>query len=212
MKLLIIEGPDGSGKSTIVKELAKQLVEEGVKVRQDREPTSDAVRAVLNSQEDPLAKLLTFLGDRADHIRQMKEWEAEGAEVVVLDRFSLSTYVNQMTQGLPERQVVELIWEVDRTIPSDWEVIYVVLLQELPVLLERMKGRGKPDMPDPDETTLVEHLEAYTLFAQEDSELQHVVRWDHWHACSGNSIPDVLAKEILASLRRQLAEVDSSLP
>ena len=73
------EGVEGAGKSTALKNMARELGQEGVDVLVTREPGGSglgkALRTLLldcNSRITPDAELCLFLADRAQHSRQAK--------------------------------------------------------------------------------------------------------------------------------------------
>jgi dTMP kinase len=95
------EGPEGAGKSSVLKLVADRLVEEGVDHILTREPGGSPIGPqirgiLLESQElGHLAELFLFLADRAEHVRGVIEPALERGEVVLCDRFSDSTVVYQ---------------------------------------------------------------------------------------------------------------------
>lgn len=112
---LVVEGPDGAGKSTLVKRLAGRLRKAGIEVVEVREPggtplAERARRAVLDAalEASPLAELFLMLAARADLVAKViRPALAAGASVVVSDRFDLSTEAYQVAgRGLPREAVL----------------------------------------------------------------------------------------------------------
>ena len=75
---ITFEGIDGSGKSTQLRLLTNFLSSQGYEVLVTREPGGTPVglrlrAALLDAQEqvDPLAELLVFAADRAQHVRRV---------------------------------------------------------------------------------------------------------------------------------------------
>src|SRR5207244_11490146 len=75
---ITFEGIDGCGKSTQLRLLASELRVRGLEVVTTREPGGTSLgqklrAALLDVQEqvDPLAELLVFAADRAQHVRQL---------------------------------------------------------------------------------------------------------------------------------------------
>lgn len=99
---ITFEGIDGSGKSTQVRMLASVLRLRGMNVLQTREPGGTPLgarlrEALLDAQEqvDPLAELLLYAADRAQHVRaQLLPALAEG-RVVLSDRYADATVAYQ---------------------------------------------------------------------------------------------------------------------
>jgi dTMP kinase len=99
---ITLEGPEGSGKSTHIQLLARWLREQGRRVLVTREPggTSWAktLRKVLLHSEgpiDPVAELLLYEADRAQHMRECVLPALNKGEWVLCDRFSDSTLAYQ---------------------------------------------------------------------------------------------------------------------
>lgn len=110
---IVIEGSDGSGKSTLAKRLAAEVKRQGYKVCSVREPggtkLSERVRHVLLHVREtisPRAELFLYLASRAQLIDDVIRPALKRGEVVIADRFSLSTYAYQSAgRGLPLFQV-----------------------------------------------------------------------------------------------------------
>jgi dTMP kinase len=102
-KLITFEGIDGCGKSTQMRLLGQYLTERGVTVVSTREPGgTDLGRkirsALLDGGKDsvePLAELLLYAADRAQHVRQVIAPALAEGKVVLSDRFYDATTVYQ---------------------------------------------------------------------------------------------------------------------
>jgi dTMP kinase len=113
--LIVIEGPEGAGKTTQVRMLAEWLAAAGEQVIAVREPggteLGDEIRKILldhpASDIVPRAESLLFMASRAQLVeRKITPALASGA-TVLLDRFFLSTYAYQVAgRGLPHEEVV----------------------------------------------------------------------------------------------------------
>ena len=115
MALIVLEGPEGAGKSTQIKLLAEALTKAGRKVVSLREPGGTAlgeeVRKVLLHDASldivPRAESLLFMAARAQIVEKEIVPALERGVTVLLDRFFLSTYAYQMAgRGLPFDQVI----------------------------------------------------------------------------------------------------------
>jgi dTMP kinase len=99
--LITLEGGEGSGKTTQAKGLAGALKERGHAVCLTREPggteLGQAVLRLLESDQapTPLAELLLFMADRAQHMREVIEPALLAGKIVVCDRFTDSTVAYQ---------------------------------------------------------------------------------------------------------------------
>lgn len=99
---ITFEGIDGSGKSTQVRMLSSVLRLRGMDVMQTREPGGTPLgarlrEALLDAQEqvDPLAELLLYAADRAQHVRLLLNPALAAGRVVLSDRYADATVAYQ---------------------------------------------------------------------------------------------------------------------
>ncbi len=112
-RLIVFEGGEGAGKSTQLRRLSSALGQMGVAHVTLREPggtpLGTAVRRVLldrASDIDPRAEALLFMASRAQLVQREIRPALSRGEMVLLDRFFLSTYAYQIAgHGLPEAEV-----------------------------------------------------------------------------------------------------------
>lgn len=114
---LTFEGGEGSGKSTQIRLLARDLEAAGFSVRLLREPggtqVGEAVRAILldphHADFEPRAELLLYEAARAQLVAEVIEPALAAGEVVLCDRFYDSTTAYQgFGRGLPESDIAAL--------------------------------------------------------------------------------------------------------
>lgn len=110
---VVIEGPEGAGKSTLIRALGLRLAAAGRKHSLWREPggtpLAEAARgAVLDPalHAGPVSELFLMLAARADLVtKELRPRLAQG-EVVIADRYDLSTLAYQVAgRGLDEAAV-----------------------------------------------------------------------------------------------------------
>ena len=102
-KFISFEGPEGSGKSTHVGELANQLRAEGKTVVVTREPggtrLAELIRGLVRDEvDDPpvtRSEVLLFLAARAQVVSQVIKPALARGEWVLCDRFADSTFAYQ---------------------------------------------------------------------------------------------------------------------
>ena len=105
-KLLVLEGLDGSGKSTQLPRLAARLRAAGHTVIETREPHDCAagrrIRALARSGEPalPEQELALFMEQRRAHVRERIAPALARGEVLLSDRYFLSTVAYQGARGL----------------------------------------------------------------------------------------------------------------
>jgi len=116
---ITFEGIDGCGKSTQLRLLASELRVRGVPVVATREPGGTTLgqklrAALLDVQEqvDPLAELLVFAADRAQHVRKHLLPALEQNQVVLSDRYADATVAYQGGGRGFEPKLIEEIVEL----------------------------------------------------------------------------------------------------
>jgi dTMP kinase len=116
-KFITFEGIDGSGKSTQLRMLAGDLRARGIDCLTTQEPGGTPLgrrlrEAFLETEESvaPMAELLAFAADRAQHVEFLiKPALAEG-RVVISDRYADATFAYQGAgRGFAEKKVNQVI-------------------------------------------------------------------------------------------------------
>jgi dTMP kinase len=147
---ITFEGIDGCGKSTQMRLLASQLRMRGLEVVTTREPggtpLGKRLRTVLLDPQievDPLAELLLFAADRAQHVRTMLRPAIESGSVVLSDRYADATAAYQ---GAGRNFTTEMITEVINLATGGLKPD-LTLIFDLPVeeCLARMSRRTEND-------------------------------------------------------------------
>ena len=111
---ITLEGPDGSGKSTMAGLIGEYLKEQGVDHVITREPGGTAIgekiRGIIIDRENinmgPETEALLFAASRAQHVHEKILPSVEEGKVVVCDRFLLSSLAYQgVGRGLGIQEV-----------------------------------------------------------------------------------------------------------
>jgi dTMP kinase len=100
---ITIEGPDGSGKTTILQMLAQNLEKEGYAVVATREPggidIAEQIREVIldpeNTAMDPRTEALLYAAARRQHLAEKVKPALEEGNIVLCDRFVDSSLAYQ---------------------------------------------------------------------------------------------------------------------
>ena len=108
-KIICFEGGEGSGKSTLIKNYAKKLCDEGYKVFCTREPggtnIGEQIRNLIVSEKNsgmcPMTEALLFAACRAQFVKDVikPHIEANDVDYILMDRYIYSSYVYQGIVG-----------------------------------------------------------------------------------------------------------------
>src|SRR5213080_2947432 len=148
---VVVEGPEGAGKSTLVRSLATRLLAEGHDVVTVREPGGTPVaeaarKVVLKFPHDmtPAAELFLFLTARTDLVQRVIRPALEAGDVVIADRYNLSTMAYQVAGGgLPFDEVEQAIRLATGGLAPD-----VTLVLDVPVEVGRERQRAARKVQD----------------------------------------------------------------
>lgn len=111
--LVVLEGIDGSGKSTQARLLAERLRDSsGREVLLEREPTDGpwgrkARESASTGRLAPREELELFLRDRQQHVEEVIEPALTRGAIVVLDRYYFSTMAYQGARGFDPTAIRE---------------------------------------------------------------------------------------------------------
>ena len=106
-RFIVIEGPDGSGKSTQAQMLVEKMEKDGSPVVAIREPggtvIGEKIRSILRdpslSEMTAETEMFLYMASRAQIVREVIKPELEKGRLVLADRFLLSTVVYQGAAG-----------------------------------------------------------------------------------------------------------------
>ena len=150
---ITFEGIDGSGKSTQLRLLANFLKSKGCDALLTREPGGTPVgnrlrAALLDAHEevDPLAELLVFAADRAQHVRRVLRPALDEGLVVFSDRYADATAAYQGAgRGFSPELIGEIIQLATEGLKPDLTVLFDLSVDESNVRTRRRsneKQRG----------------------------------------------------------------------
>ena len=174
MPLVVIEGPQGSGKTTQAVVLQKTLIELGFTVKSMREPGTtqlgERIRDLVFSMDmSPTTAGLLFSASRRHMVETFVMQSLSRDEVVILDCYWMSQYVYQGLLSDPEEQKV--LCEIGS---MGLQADIVIILDEDHEACLRKGRHGEPArLPHAREA-----CEAYKKLARENQQ---------WHALHGMS-------------------------
>ena len=147
-KFITFEGIDGSGKSTQLRMLADTLRERGVDILVTREPGGTPLgrrlrEAFLETEETvaPMAELLSFAADRAQHVEFLIKPSIAHGRVVISDRYADATFAYQGAgRGFTEEQVKSVIELATGGLKPDLTLFFDIPVEEA---IRRMNVRDE---------------------------------------------------------------------
>ena len=144
---ITLEGIDGTGESTQLRQLVNHLKRVGHQVCATREPggtrVGEQARAILLASRTerltPLAELALMYAARAQHLEEVVRPALARGEVVVSDRFNDASFAYQ---GYGRKLGVETVRAFDRVVCGETQPDLTIVLDLNPRLsLERAQGR-----------------------------------------------------------------------
>lgn len=177
---LVLEGVEGSGKSTQARLIGEWLERRGVPHIVTREPggtiVGEAVRGILLESESvpARAELLLMLAARAVFVEEVVRPALEAGQVVVADRYALSTLAYQgYGRGLPLERVREMNEFATHGQEPDLTLVLDVPLEEGEA---RRASAGRPaDRIERAGTEFHRRVfEAYRLLAEREASVERV--------------------------------------
>lgn len=162
---ITMEGPDGSGKSTVTRLLTEYLKEKGYEIVITREPggtrISENIRNMIldnrNYKMSAVTEALLYAASRAQHVHQKIKPALEKGKVIICERFVDSSLVYQ---GIGRKLGIEKIKEINDFATQNIEPDITIFFDIPPELAaDRRRNRRKKDRLEKESITF--HKEVY---------------------------------------------------
>lgn len=206
--LIVLEGVDGAGKTTVALSLLKCLKAQGRKVSLYREPGSTALGESIRSyviqtpnlSDDDRLILMTAARVVLSNEELMHK---DNEEIVLLDRYTDSSVVYQFIVGHADPR---LTWPLVRMLQDRHTPDLVIYFKISPALaIQRLKQKGE----NPTEREIEEIVSAYeTHFRSAMLDGRKIVTVDA--SMSVEQISDIICQEILKINTTSLPKVSNS--
>ena len=178
---ITFEGPDGSGKSTQMRRLARRLSSAGQVVVETIEPGGTSIgsqiRSILldpaNGELAPNTELLLYFAARAQNVDQVILPALERGEIVLSDRFTDSSLAYQgCGRGLGSETVMALDRIACRGLKPDLTLLIDI---DLATSIERRSRRSADRMEEQTEAFHRKVRDAYAALAGAEPERFRVI-------------------------------------
>ena len=201
-KFIVIEGIDGCGKTTQIEEISKWLPNSGLmgknsKLIKTREPGGSLLGKKLrnlildnnkNNKPSPLAELLLYSADRAEHVSKIIAPALENENWVLCDRFSDSTLAYQGYGRNINREIIKNIESIVCQGESPDLTIFLEISPEESIL------RRKNLIPDRIESEGIKFLEKV------NEGFKFIAKEKNWKTISASQNVKIISNQIKETL------------
>jgi dTMP kinase len=182
---ITFEGIDGCGKSTQLRLLASELRMRGLEVVSTREPGGTPLGKLIRNllldpqiEVDPLAELLLFAADRAQHVRTLLRPAIESGSIVLSDRYADATSAYQGAgRSFTTTMIAEVIQLATGGLKPDLTFIFDLPVAEcLARISRRTENDNQTDRLDAEDAAFHTRVrDAYLQLALKEPERFHVI-------------------------------------
>lgn len=209
MPFISFEGLDGSGKSTLIKNLKAHLEGAGLKVVVTREPggtpLAEDIRGLIlrTEHEAPVAatEILLYEASRAQHVAKVIQPALREGRWVLCDRFSESTVAFQCFARGVNRPEVE--W-LNRFAEQGTRPEAVVLL-DLSVEASRLRQTGRQDQGGQSRDRIENEADEFHNRVRNGFLAQAKAEPERWIVLDAELSQDQLLQVLLAALKKRFA-------
>lgn len=208
MSLFItIEGPEGSGKTTVAKKVVEALQNEGYKVLYTREPGGveiaekirDIILDVKNTNLDVRSEALLYAASRRQHLVEKVEPALEQGYIVICDRFVDSSLAYQ---GHARGIGIDEVYDINMfAIKGHWPDVTILLDIDPEVGLSRIMSNRQDEVNRLDLESINFHKlvhEGYDIIKEKYKERFTFV--------DGNQTPEKVFDDVYKIIKGKLSE------
>lgn len=139
MPSIVFEGPDYSGKTTLIKDLLSHLEFVDLIQEPGSSPLANAVRLSLKTfqAENPWSRQMIMHGARYDMLAN-HDWLMDNSRLYILDRYVPSTMVYGVTDGMPLDTIMDML----DVFPVPTPTLTFVMAPPFKYIEDRLDARG----------------------------------------------------------------------
>lgn len=177
-----IEGPDGSGKSSVIRALRRLLEEHGIEVVCTREPggspIAEQIRKVIlevnNTAMDVRAEALLYAASRRQHLIETILPNVRCGKLVISDRFVLSSLAYQ---GVGRKIGLDEVWKINQfAIEGHMPDLTIIIDVPAEVGIHRIEAaKGTRQYDRLDRESLTFHKEVRNTYLTLAQQMEHIV-------------------------------------
>lgn len=204
MRFLVFEGLDGSGKSSLMAALEKELHKRQISCYRTREPggtpLGDEIRNMILRKEGPAplgrTELLLYEASRAQHVEEVIRPQLSQGHWVLCDRFTASSVAFQGGgRAISEKDVISLNDFATGGLKADLTVLLDLSVEES---RKRRQGRGAQTGESEDRI----ESEADTFHEKVRQSFLHQAQQDPqgWLVLDARETPEVLFTQLMNAL------------
>ena len=204
MKFLVFEGLDGSGKSSLMMALERELQERKISFYRTREPggtpLGDEIRNMILRKEGPApmprAELLLYEASRAQHVDQVIRPKLASGTWVLCDRFAASSVAFQGGgREISETDVIALNDFATGGLKPD-----LTILLDLSVEESRRRRQGRGEQNGEGEDRIESEADSFHEKVRQSFLKQARADEASWLVLNAQETPAVLFQQLLKAL------------
>ena len=207
MKFIVFEGLDGSGKSSLMMALEKELLKRQVVFHRTREPggtpLGDEIRQIILRPEGPApvsrTELLLYEASRAQHVEEVIRPHLAQGHWVLCDRFSASSVAFQGGgRDISEKEVHALNDFATGGLKADLTVLLDLSVEE-----SRRRRQGRNQQTGESEDRMESEANSFHEKVRDSFLRQAAQDPQHWLVLNAQDTPQVLFEKLLKELSQR---------